>query len=165
VLAAVLALVLGAGGGFGVQRYLQATQFTKVTEGNFSVKLPHEWASVVATTNWRPPGATTEQPALRVSKDNRWTEPGSDTPGVFVGLLGSNIAPAKAMPDPKQYGCTKIPQSSEGTQISNNCRNGTTLLQRVASTGAGESMLIQVQVPGSESDKAIEVANSVTFSS
>lgn len=163
--AAVLALVLGAGGGFGVQRYLQETQFIKVTEGKFSVELPHEWAAVVATTNWRPPGATTEQPALRISKDNRWTEPGSDTPGVFVGLLGPTTSPAKAMPDPRQYGCTAPSQPSEGTQISSNCRNGTTLLQRVASTGAGDSMLIQVQVPGSESDKAIEVANSVTFSS
>jgi hypothetical protein len=161
----VLALVLGAGGGFGVQRYLQATQFIKVTEGNFSVELPHEWATVVATTNWRPPGTTTDQPALRVSKDNRWTEPGSDTPGVFVGLLGPNASPARAMPDPKLYGCTEAPQPTEGTQISKNCRNGTTLLQRVVGTGYDSSMLIQVQVPGSESDKAVEVANSVTFSS
>jgi hypothetical protein len=158
-------LVLGAGGGFGAQRYLEETRFTKVNRDNFSVELPHDWASVVATSNWRPPGGKTEKPALRVSQDEGWADPGSDTPGVFVGLLDAGTVPAKAMLNPADYGCAESTPLDGNTQISKNCRNGTTLLQRVASTGAGHQMLIQVHAPGSDSDKAIEVANSVTFRS
>jgi eukaryotic-like serine/threonine-protein kinase len=174
VAAAVLALVLGAGGGFGVQRYLETVQTIKVTRDHFSVQLPRDWASVVTSSPWRPPGATADRPALRVSKDDDWNMPGNDTPGVFVGAISHSADPKKAFPDPKSYGCSSIgvispDDAAPGTtvldQISDNCSNGTTLLQRVVDTGTDDSMLIQVQVPGSERAKAVEVADTVTFSS
>ncbi|MEV8373959.1 serine/threonine-protein kinase [Kribbella sp. NPDC056861] len=174
VTAAVLALVLGAGGGFGVQRYLETVQTIKVTRNHFSVQLPRDWASVVTASAWRPPGATADRPALRISKDDDWNLPGNDTPGVFVGAISHSADPKKAFPDPKSYGCSSIgvispDQTDPGTtvldQISDNCSNGTTLLQRVVDTGTDDSMLIQVQVPGSERAKAVEVADTVTFSS
>jgi serine/threonine protein kinase len=174
VLAAVLALLLGAGAGFGVQRYLETTTgFAKITQGHFSVRTPRNWMGVVSTSNWQPPGVQGERLALLVSKNTNWGTPGNDTPGVFIGLMNDTSEPAKAIPDPKQYGCTTIgtaTPSVDGTKayldlISENCGNGTTLLQRVVSTGNDNSLLIQVQVPGSERDKAIEVARSVTYSS
>jgi hypothetical protein len=170
----VLALVLGAGAGFGVQRYLETTSgFAKISKDNFSVKTPRSWMGVVSASTWRPPGSQQDRQALLVSKDTSWNTPGNDTQGVFIGQLATPFSPAKVLVDPKKYGCTTIGEattSTEGTttyldQISENCGNGTTLLQRVVSTGNDNSLLIQVQVPGSERDKAIEVARSVTYSS
>lgn len=173
-LAAVLALVLGAGAGFGVQRYLETTSgFAKITQDHFSVKTPRNWMGVVSTSTWHPPGSQQERQALLVSKDTSWNTPDNATPGVFIGQLATPFSPSKVLVDPKKYGCTTIPApttTTEGAttyldQISENCGNGTTLLQRVVSTGNDNSLLIQVQVPGSERDKAVEVAASVTFSS
>jgi hypothetical protein len=172
--AAFLALLLGAGGGFGAQRYLETVQTTTVTRDNFSVELPRDWASVVTTSQWRPPGAAADRPALRVSKDDNWNKPGNDTPGIFVGAMNHAADPQKAFLDPKSYGCSSIgtispdrtdPRTTVLDQISDNCSNGTTLLQRVVDTGTDNSMLIQIQVPGSERAKAVEVADTVTFSS
>jgi protein kinase-like protein len=174
VVAAVLALVLGAGAGFGVQRYLETTSgFAKVTEGKFTVRTPRNWMGVVSTSTWHPPGSQQERQALLVSKNTNWNKPNNDTPGVFIGQLATPFSPSKVLVDPKKYGCATVgtpTPTTEGTttyldQISENCRNGTTLLQRVVSTGNDNSLLIQVQVPGSERDKAIEVARSVIYSS
>ncbi|MFI5711150.1 serine/threonine-protein kinase [Kribbella sp. NPDC051620] len=174
VVAAVLALVLGAGAGFGVQRYLETRSgFAQITKDHFSVRAPRNWMGVVSSGSWTPPGAKAERQALLVSKDTQWGTPGNDTPGVFIGVLADPFAPEKILPDPKKYGCTTVgplTPSADGTktyldQISENCGNSTTLLQRVVSTGNGNSLLIQVQVPGAERDKAIEVARSVTYSS
>ncbi|WBQ05942.1 serine/threonine-protein kinase [Kribbella sp. CA-293567] len=174
VVAALLALILGAGGGFGVERYLETIQTTKVARDNFSVELPRKWASVVTASVWRPPGAAADRPAFRVSKDDRWNLPGNSTPGVFVGAMNDAADPVLALPDAGSYGCGSVgpvqtvangPGRIVIDQISENCSNGTTLLQRVVDTGADDSVLIQVQVPGSERAKAVEVADSVTFSS
>ncbi|MEV6410978.1 serine/threonine-protein kinase [Kribbella sp. NPDC051718] len=174
VLAAILALLLGGGAGFGVQRYLETTSgFAKITEEHFSVKTPRNWMGVVSASTWHPPGSQQERRALLVSKDTTWNTPDNNTPGVFIGQLATPFSPSKVLVDPKKYGCTTVGNpttTTEGTttyldQISENCGNGTTLLQRVVSTGNDNSLLIQVQVPGSERDKAVEVAASVTFTS
>jgi len=172
VLAAMLALILGAGAGFGAQRYVESQQFATVSKDNFKVELPREWATVIAASTWRPPGAQADQPALRVSQDDEWNRPESDTPGVFVGLLDDKVDPQKALPNPAGYGCSTPGQATprgDGTtlleQISENCGYGTTLLQRVVTTGVGRSMLIQVQVPAADKATAIKVADSVAFSS
>jgi serine/threonine protein kinase len=170
-LAAVLALILGAGAGFGVQRYVDWRWGAEVNADKFSLRMPREWSAVVATSIWRPPGTKTDQPALRVSQNDQWDEPGNTTPGVFVGVMGHSADPSRPFPDPKSYGCGpigEIEKNADGTvldQISENCGNGTTLLQRVVATGVDNSLLIQVQVPGGERAQAIKVADSVTFSS
>lgn len=174
VVAALLALTVGAGAGFGGQRYLESQEeFAKVSRDNFSVELPRDWATVIATSTWRPPGTQADQPALRVSQDNEWSKAGNDTPGVFVGLMNRDEDLAKVVPDPKGYGCKNAgalePQSQDSPilleQISENCADGTTLLQRVVTTGVGRSMFIQVQVPGADRATAIKVADTVAFSS
>jgi hypothetical protein len=174
VLAAVLALLLGAGAGFGVQRYLETTSgFAKITQNHFSVKTPRNWMGVVSGSTWHPPGSQQERQALLVSKNTNWNTPNNDTPGVFIGQLATPFSPSKILMDPKKYGCATVGNvvtTTEGTttyldQISENCGNRTTLLQRVVSTGNDNSLLIQVQVPESERDTAVEVAASVIYSS
>jgi hypothetical protein len=172
VVAAVLALVLGGGAGFGVERYLAPGQLVAVSKANFSLQIPREWAGVVAQSKWRPPGGTAEWPALRVSKDESWSTPGAETPGLFVGLMSRDGDPRKKFPDPKQYGCkttndiTETP-SGDGTvldQFSFNCDGASTLLQRVVDTGTGDSMFVQVKVPSADQAKAVDVADSVQYS-
>ncbi|MDX6282367.1 MAG: hypothetical protein QOH03_3438 [Kribbellaceae bacterium] len=174
VLAAVLALLLGAGAGFGVQRYLETTNgFAKITQNHFSLKTPRNWMGVVSASTWHPPGSQQERQALLVSKNTNWNTPDNDTPGVFIGQLATPFSPSKILVDPKTYGCATVGElitTTQGTttyldQISENCGSRTTLLQRVVSTGNDNSLLIQVQVPESERDKAVKVAESVTFTS
>jgi hypothetical protein len=173
VLAAVLALLIGAGAGFGVQRYL-APKDVDVARGGFTLRIPRDWAGSVAESLWLPPGSSIDRPALRVSKDKDWNSPGTGTPGVFVGLMARDGELAKKLPGGDRYGCTSPEQVTKSSragltvldQYSTGCANGSTLLQRVAETSVAGMVLIliQVQVPASDRDRALEVADSVRYS-
>lgn len=175
VVAALLALVLGGGAGFGVQRYVLPTDVVDVSEGHFSVRMPKEWAKTVAQSTWQPPGSKEQFPALRVSRDDSWSSaPESGSEGLFVGLMPDDGSdPAKKLPDAKQYGCrsTDVVKDHEVDgrrvldQYSFDCGDGSTLLQRVVVTGStGDSLFLQVKVPAADEAKAAEVANSVQYS-
>ena len=167
----MLALVVGGGAGFGVQRYLLRDPVVDVAEGNFSVQVPREWTGAVAQSNWRPPGAEDEWPALRVSRDEGWLD--GNSPGMFVGVMPVDGTPAsKKFPDPKLYGCESMEpftESKEGDrtvldQYSYNCGDGSTLLQRIVVIGdAADTLFVQVKVPEAEQAKAAEMANSVQY--
>ncbi|GAA1554939.1 hypothetical protein GCM10009789_05480 [Kribbella sancticallisti] len=171
VVAAVLALAVGGGAGFGAQRYLLPKQAVDVSEGGFSVRMPREWAGAIAQSDWRPPGSPDDRPALRVSSDETWLAPEGTSSGVFVGLMPRPGDPAKMFPDPKQYDCErtevmKPTQNGSQTvldQFSFGCVNGSTLLQRVVDTGTGDSLFLQVKVPAADQAKAVEVADSVQY--
>ncbi|HEV7626070.1 MAG TPA: serine/threonine-protein kinase, partial [Streptomyces sp.] len=82
VVAALLALLLGGGAGFAVQRFLLPATVVDVKAGNFSVRMPKEWAQAVAQSPWKPPGQKDEWPALRASGDDNWAfTPETGTPG------------------------------------------------------------------------------------
>jgi hypothetical protein len=170
VVAAVLALAIGGGAGFGVERYLLPLHDVTATGNGFSVEVPRDWAGVVAKSTWRPPGNTDDRPALRVSEDENWTLPDQVTPGVFVGLLDRDGDPRKRFLDPKQYNCgtpgtieeTKVDGKTVLEQISTGCGPGATiLLQRVVDTGTVDLMFVQVQGP--DRDKVVDVANSIAY--
>jgi hypothetical protein len=171
VVAAVLALIIGACAGFGVQRYL-APKDVDVDRNGFTLRIPRGWAGSVAQSSWLPPGGSLEGPALRVSKSVGWNSPEMDTPGVFVGLMSRDGELVKKLPGGARYGCQStesVTQSSRAgltvlDQYSSGCTNGSTLLQRVAETDAAHAVLIQVQVPASDRDRALEVADSVRYS-
>ncbi|MGW7679136.1 serine/threonine-protein kinase [Kribbella sp. NPDC054772] len=165
VVAALLALVVGGGAGYAGQWYLSGRQAIEVSEGDFSVTLPRAWAQSMAQTNWQAPGGSEQAPAFRVSKDVNWSE---RSPGVFVGVAGSKLA----LPDSKQFGCKEgdpFPGSVNGrtatSRLSTECA-GTdmVLFERVVDHGDGGSLLVQVIVPGSDVDRATEIADSVKYS-
>ena len=172
VVAAVLALIIGAGAGFGVQRYLEPKLDVDVKKGGFTLRIPRGWAGSIAESTWLPPGSPVDRPALRVSKDEGWNSPGMGTPGVFVGLMSRDGELAKKLPGGERYGCSSTEPVTESAragltvldQYSTGCANGSTLLQRVAQTGVADAVLIQVQVPASDRDRALEVADSVSYS-
>jgi len=175
LVAALLALLIGGGAGYGAQRYLEPRLLVSVSQGNFTVKVPRAWAEDVAKSNWRPPGETTDRPAIRVSKDGNWDAPEAGTPGVFVGLMVRNGEVTKTLPSGGgEYGCTGEVHSTDPVtdaaglasvdRAFTGCSNGTTLFQRVEDVGTSDRLLIQVVVPGSDSARASEVADSVTYS-
>ncbi|WP_241998898.1 MULTISPECIES: serine/threonine-protein kinase [Kribbella] len=169
VVAAVLALVIGGGAGYAVERYLLPVHDVTASGNGFSVEVPSDWAGVVAKSNWRPPGNADDRPALRVSENDNWALPDQLTPGVFAGLIDRDGDPRKRFPDPKEYNCGLPGEIMDSTiggkpgleQISAQCGPGATiLLQRVVDTG---SDLMFVQVQGPDRDKVIEVANSIVY--
>jgi hypothetical protein len=173
VVAAVLALIIGAGAGFGVQRYLVPKLDVDVTQGGFTLRIPRGWAGSIAESTWVPPGSSIDRSALRVSKDEGWNSPGTGTPGVFVGVMARDGELAKKLPGGERYGCTAtepVIKSSRADltvldQYSTGCGNDrSTLLQRVAELDVARAVLIQVQVPASDRDRALEVAASVRYS-
>jgi hypothetical protein len=172
LVAALLALVLGGGAGFGAQRYLGARQFVDIIRTDFSLRVPNSMAGVVVQSTWRPPGSTSDQPAIRVSKDEGWTTAGRQTPGVFVGAMPNLGDLHKVLPSADSYGCDSVGPVTEsqrdGTQtlerLSSGCAGGgSTMLQRVTLSSTGPMLLVQVQVPDSDRAQAIVVANSVSY--
>lgn len=170
VVAAVVALVLGGGAGFGAQRYLETPFMVEVKSGNFTVRVPDGWGTV-AQSDWRPPGGANNRPALRVSQDDNWNTEGLSTAGVFVGVMDRDGGETKRMPDGAQFGCKVnedlVDSSRDGRlttdRLSFDCNDGSTLLQRFMELSDTEGLLIQVQVPGNDRDRAVEVAESVTY--
>jgi len=168
--AALLALIVGGAAGFGVERYLLPVHDVTATGNGFSVEVPHDWAGVVAKSNWRPPGNADDRPALRVSENDNWALPDQFTPGVFVGLIDRNGDARKRFPDPKQYNCAApgvIQDSTVGgrpvlEQILEGCGPGATvLLQRVVDLGTSDLMFVQVQGP--DRDEVTKVADSIVY--
>ncbi|HEY0473689.1 MAG TPA: serine/threonine-protein kinase [Kribbella sp.] len=172
VVAALLALILGGGAGFGAERYLQPRQLVDISRGDFSLRVPKSMAGVIVQSNWRPPGASSDQPAIRVSKNDDWSTPGRQTPGVFVGVMAKGTDIRALLPSADAYGCGKVGEVTEIDQdgmkrvdrISSGCSGGSTMLQRVTVSSSGGPLLVQVQVPDSDGAKIVDMANSVSYS-
>ncbi|WUS93046.1 serine/threonine protein kinase [Kribbella sp. NBC_00709] len=163
VVAALLALVVGGGAGYGGQWYLSSRKAVVVSQGQFQVTLPRSWAKSMAQTDWQAPGSSSRTPAFRVSRDANWS---ASTPGVFVGLAGSKLA----LPDNTSLGCKPGP-SFPGSfddrpttdRLSTGCAGaGMVLFERVVDRGDGGSLLVQVITP--DAGRAAEIADSVKYS-
>jgi hypothetical protein len=164
VVAALLALVVGGGAGYGGHWYLSGRKMIQVSQGQFSVTLPEAWARSMAQSDWTAPGSSGSAPAFRVSRDANWS---GKTPGVFIGVSKSKLA----IPNGKQCGNEGTPQPhtvgevSVTDRLSGDCFGADiVLLQRIVDHGDGGSLLVQVVVPGSDSYRATEIADSVQYS-
>ncbi len=164
VVAALLALVVGGGVGYGGHWYLSGRKMIQVSEGQFSVTLPEAWAQSMAQSDWTAPGGTGSAPAFRVSRDPDWS---GKTPGVFIGVSKSKLA----VPSGTQCGNqgTPLPHMVRELlvtdRLSADCFGADiVLLQRVVDHGDGGSLLVQVVVPGSDVYRATEIADSVQYS-
>ncbi|GAA1593632.1 serine/threonine-protein kinase [Kribbella karoonensis] len=164
VVAALLALVVGAGAGYGGQWYLSNRKVIPVGVKGFQVNLPRAWAHSMATSTWTVPGGNGTAPAFRVSEDANWS---GQTPGVFVGVSSTKLA----LPDSSQcenVGSPSPPHTVRGhsvtDRVSTNCFGADiVLLQRVVDHGDGSSLLVQVVVPGADSVRATEIADTVQY--
>lgn len=170
VVAAFLALILGAGAGFLAQRYYEPRRVIQVGQGSFTVRVPKDMAAFVTQGDWQPPGSSNAQPAFRVSKYDNWGSAGTTTPGLFVGAMQAAVDPTKFLAPGSQFGCasdgtpspTQIAAGDALDKISTGCPEGNTLLQRVV-TNAGYSLLVQIQVPADYRISPAEIADSISF--
>ncbi|MGW6280833.1 serine/threonine-protein kinase [Kribbella sp. NPDC055071] len=168
VVAALLALILGAAGGFGAQRYLTARRLVGVDYNGFALKLPRGWTHSVAESQWQPPGSIQAFPALRISKNVDWS---TRTPGVFVGVIEAKKAKNASSLSTGQCSDRTNPSTTtiEGRTLTDQyfsrCgAGGGMLLQRVVvQTGTDASLLIQVLLPEDDRDRAREIAESVQY--
>ncbi|WP_406050204.1 serine/threonine-protein kinase [Kribbella sp. NBC_00889] len=168
VLAAVLALIVGGGVGFGAQRYLSAREVVPLSYSWVNLEMPKGWAKSVADADWQPPGTTNSYPALRVSQDPSWS---TRSPGVFIGMTDAQVT-RLSVGSGKSFGCVADEEITTSTvngsavteRFSTGCGEGSSmLLQRVVDTGTTGSMLVQVLVPADGRDQALEIAHSVSF--
>jgi hypothetical protein len=163
VVAALLALLAGGGAGYAGQWYLAGRKVVAVAQDGFQVQLPRAWAQSMAKSTWTVPGSDVTAPAFRVSKDESWS---GRTPGVFIGVSKTKLA----VPTGQNCATPGSPNTSTGGEriftdrISTDCFGADiVLLQRVVDYGAEGSLLVQVVVPGSDSSRAVEIANTVKY--
>ncbi|MDX3003745.1 protein kinase [Kribbella solani] len=165
VVAALVVLVVGGGAGYGGHWYLAGRKQVVVSDGRFEVTMPRGWAKSKAVSDWLAPGAKNRLPSFRVSRDADWS---AGSPGVFVGVSASKLA----FPDSTDLGCrdsapyTGFTQGGERTtnRLSTQCGPAAMVLfQRVVARGDGGSLLVQVIVPGSDVNRAAEIADSVKY--
>jgi len=90
--AAVVALVAGAGAGYEIQQAGRGPVALADSTGALAVTVPPSWASSVATDQWRPPDAEGELPALSAGTSEDW-QTVADGEGVFVGIISAEDMP------------------------------------------------------------------------
>ena len=92
-IAAVLAVVLAAGGGYGGYELVMSRPVTvKDNSERLSVKVPREWTQKSVNT------AQNSQPALLISTDTAAWQNQQNVQGVFVGILGTSALPTSGTP-------------------------------------------------------------------
>jgi hypothetical protein len=141
-IAAVLAVVLAAGGGYGGYELVMSRPVTvKDNSERLSVKVPREWTQKSVNT------AQNSQPALLISTNTTAWQNQQNVQGVFVGILGSSTLPANGTP-PKD--CTVRDQNRDNVgdrkavTYTYNCGQSTVKERYLALSGS-ESVRIQVR--------------------
>ena len=163
IVAAVLAALLGAAGGYAGWQYGLTRQWVHASDSSkaLSVELPRGWADDLTGGGWRPAGASSQLPALLVSEDNPgWSAAGSKVSGVFAGVLPNDKLPSSL---PAPAGCQTTSTSRSGTSVSaefGNCPDGMTTYERVVLLGG---RAIRLQVRSADRDQAIRVLDSVRY--
>jgi hypothetical protein len=146
-IAAVLAVVLAAGGGYGGYELVMSRPVTvKDNSERLSVKVPREWTEKSVNT------ADNSKPALLISTNTTDWQNQQNVDGVFVGIQGTSTLPANGTP-PKN--CTAGDKNSDNVgdrkavTYTYNCGQSTVKERYLALSGS-ESVRIQVR----DSDQA-----------
>ncbi|WP_328989053.1 protein kinase [Kribbella sp. NBC_01245] len=166
VIAIVLAVVLGGGGGYAGYTFMSKRPFTVEHEG-LTVEVPRSWSQMSKTT-WSPLKGKPDQPALLVGEDlANWGKTGATPPGVFIGRIP---IPTLTLPSVPPAGCesSDVPELEEINGHSARtwlyqCRDGRFIYDRHIGLDEGHSLRIQVQ--SSNIDDAGKVLNSATNNS
>src|SRR5690606_9199896 len=100
--------------------------------GSLQVTVPHDWERAVGTEEWVPPTGGSERfPALSVGTSTRWSDPGADAEGVFLGLFPGDHLPA-TLPGHRECASTAAPVTEGGeepsvTVVHSGCPDGVTV--------------------------------------
>lgn len=160
VVAALVALLAGAGGGYLGQRYLADSELVEVGNEAIAVKVPRAWTGNLAASTWQPPGGST-QPALRASL---YSTPNSE--GVFVGVLPGTKLPSTLPAHTECNQSGELDQSQVGdrpaaTKSYSRCSTAPFILERLIQ--AAPDKLVWVLIRASDQDVLDEVARSIEY--
>jgi hypothetical protein len=164
--AAVIAALLGGGGGYLADQYVAANRLVQVGTGPIAVRVPSDWSAFVSTSNWIPNGSTQQQPAVRASTENDWSDAGAAGEGVFAGLVPGTKLPSSVKHDECSKPTTPTTSRSGGystmTQWFSGCGEaGAIVVERWTVVSANSSLMIQIRA--ADLDEAQRVLNTVSY--
>ncbi|WP_230487402.1 serine/threonine-protein kinase [Nocardioides anomalus] len=148
-LVGVVALAVGGGAGYAVQRSVAPTDHT-VTDDTLAVTVPEAWDRE-ATDGWLPPNGEDgpRLSAVSAGTTSDWAS-SEDGEGVFAGLLASTKLPEElpAHPECGSAGRT-IQDSRDGedslTAVYSDCPGGTVVAERTVLVTANTLLWVQVR--------------------
>jgi hypothetical protein len=154
-IAALAAVVLAAGGGYGGYKLVMSRPVT-VTTANLSVEVPREWREKSTT-------AGTNEALLVSTKTGDWQTTGA-APGVFVGVLSTATLPSTTTPP---AGCSAA--APDKTAVDNqpavtfqyDCGDKPQVVERYLKVSATQSL--QIQVRSSDPTELNAVLQSVKY--
>lgn len=166
VLAGVLAVVLGVGGGAIVERVVSTERTLDDSSGTISVTVPEEWTQQVDPDAWTPPDSEIDFASLAAGQRQGWQEATDPAPGVFVGLLPGTRLPETVPQHPE---CTTSRPPVEDLQdgdesvtvVFSGCTGTDVTVERVVRTTANQ--LLWIQVRSDSRATANRVLDSVTL--
>ncbi len=163
--AGVLALVAGAGAGWGVERAVASERTLVDDTGTISVTVPQEWTSQVDPGQWTPADGQQEQPSIASGAREGWNTDDDPAPGVFVGILVGDTLPSRVPQHPTcAAGAPLIEDLQDGdasmTMFFTGCPGADVTVERVIQLASNR--LLWVQVRSDDRATANQVLESVT---
>jgi eukaryotic-like serine/threonine-protein kinase len=95
VAAAVLALTMGTGAGWALERTATTERTVEDEEGVIFVTVPDAWTAQVDPEQWSPVEGRAEQPSLAAGARSGWNSEDDPGEGVFIGILPGDKLPSR----------------------------------------------------------------------
>jgi hypothetical protein len=165
VAAGVLALVIGGGTGWVIERAATTDRTVDDATGTISVTVPEAWTAQVDPEQWTPPDSQQEQPALAAGARAGWNTDADPAEGVFVGILEGDKLPTRVPQHPACETARKpVFDERDGdrsmTVFFNGCPGADYTVERVVRVN--ENQLLWVQVRSADRATANRVLDSVS---
>ena len=93
--AGAVALALGGGTGWAMERAATTERTLQDATGQISVTVPEAWAAQVDPERWTPVEGEQELPSLATGAKEGWNTDADPAPGVFVGMLAGEKLPSR----------------------------------------------------------------------
>ena len=163
LVAAVLALTIGAGAGWVIERARAAEEVLDDSTGTISVTVPEPWTAQVDPEPWAPLDGG-DQSAIAAGSAPGWNTSADPAPGVFAGILPSDRLPSTVPQHPE---CTTAGEPILGnpggdesmTVFYSGCPGVDVTVERVRRITANQ--LLWVQIRSDDQGTANRVLDSV----
>jgi hypothetical protein len=165
VAAAVLALLLGTGAGWALERTGTSESTVEDVEGLIEVTVPDAWTAQVDPEHWSPVEGRPEQPSLAAGTRSGWNSDDDPDEGVFVGILPGDKLPSRV---PGHAACPVqrgpyFDENSEGDEMMtvffSGCPGVDWMVERIIRVN--HNQLLWVQIRSHERRVATRVMESV----
>ena len=162
---AALALAIGGGLGWTLERAATTDRTIDDATGTISVTVPESWTAQVDPEPWTPAEGQQEQPSIASGSRADWNTDAAPAPGVFVGILEGEKLPTRVPQHPACETARKpVFDEREGdrsmTVFFNGCPGADYTVERIVQVN--ENQLLWVQVRSYDRATANRVLDSVS---